>query len=307
MFSKFWLLVFLAVLMFVESGCNRKPNSPVENGKITISCLIAPIAWIAEKIGGERVIATPLVPDGQSVHAYHPTPQDLVKLQSANYYLQIGLPVEYKTISKLLADSNIKTVDITTAIKRRQIEAKNSCEDCNHDHHNHETDEHEQYTDTHIWLSPPNNLKIAEAICKILVEADPGHREQYQQNLVSFTAEINEIDRNLRRLLAPFRGQTLLVYHPAFGYFADHYGMIQDAIETGGRSPTPKQLENLLNRVKTGNIKVILVQPQFSQHNARAIAQAAEVKVISVDPAHADILETYRQIATALIEHAETN
>ena len=40
-------------------------------------------------------------------------------------------------------------------------------------------------------------------------------------------------------MLAPYRGHSFYVFHPGFGYFADAYGLRQEAVEAGGHSPTP--------------------------------------------------------------------
>lgn len=306
MFFRILLLLSFVVLLNFGFGCGKRQEVPVEDGKIKVSCLIAPISWIAAQIGGDYANCDSMIPDGENIHAYNPTPQEINRLQSADYYLLIGLPIEYKTISKVLKDSEVAIVDVTSNIKRRKISGEENCDDCGHDHgHDHKADEHEQFTDTHLWLSPPNNLKIAKAICDMLVKADPANEAQYQKNLTAFTLKINDVDSKLKQQLAPLKGQKMMVYHPAFGYFSDYYGMIQTAVETGGKSPTPKQLENILNQIRNQRVKVILVQPQFPRHSAKAISAATGAKVITVDPIHGNVLETYQKIANALTEDVE--
>lgn len=306
MFFRVLMLLGLSLILNLGLGCGKKTEEPVEDGKIKISCLIAPISWIAAQVGGEYTNCNSMIPDGENIHAYQAMPQEINCLQSADYYLLIGLPIEYKTISKVLKDSEVEIVDVTTTIKRRKISGEENCEDCDHDHsHDHKTDEHEQFTDTHLWLSPANNLKIAEAICELLVKADPTNKAEYYKNLAVLTVKINNIDNKLQQQLAPLKGQKMMVYHPAFGYFADHYGMIQTAVETGGKSPTPKQLENILHQIRNQQVKVILVQPQFPRHSAQAISAATGAKVITVDPTHGNVLETYQNIADALTGKAE--
>ncbi len=294
---KYWiLLVGLALL----TGCAKKETVPSpDEGKIKLYGLISPVAWIGEQIGGDKVACYSLVPDGQSVHSYQPSPRDISLLQSADYYLLIGLPMEHNTLAKVLADTKVKIVDITTGIKRRQIEAADSC-DCGHDHETHQHNENEKFFDTHIWMSPANVKKMAEAITEVLVKADPANEEFYQLNLTRLTNKITAVDETLKVQLAPWKGKKFMVYHPAFGYFAEHYGMIQTAVETGGKSPTPKQLEKLINEARAENVNLIFVQPQYPQNSARAISTALDAQIITVDPLQANVLDTYRNITNHL-------
>lgn len=300
----------LCAALLLLSGCGRNPSpgSAASDGKIKLYGLIPPVAWLATQIGGDRISCDVLVPPGQSVHSYKPTPRDIARLQAADYYLLIGLPMENNTIRKVLTDSKTRMVDITTGIKRRQISAADACDhdhdhDHDHGHHDHaghSHDKHEQYYDTHVWMSPANNIEMAEAICRLLEEADPAGRDAYRANLNALLEKIRRADAALKEQLAPWKGKKFLVYHPAFGYFADHYGMIQEAVETGGKSPTPKQLEKLVKEARAENVKLIFVQPQFPQNSAQAISEALGAKIIMVDPQRSDILSVYQDIADHL-------
>ncbi len=303
----------LCAALVLLGGCGRKSSAEkASDGKIKLAGLIPPVAWIASQIGGDRVTCDVLVPPGQSVHSYKPTPRDIARLQAAQYYLLIGLPLETNTLGKLLADSKTKVVDITTTIKRRKISAEDACDHDHdgHDHdgqaHNHEADhqhdQYEQFYDTHLWLSPVNDIAMGEAICKVLEEADPAHKAAYRANLNAFIEKINKADKSLKKQLAPWKGKKFMVYHPAFGYFADHYGMIQEAVETGGKSPTPKQLEKLVKEAREDNVKLIFVQPQFPQNSAEAISEALGAKIIVVDSLQSDLLSVYQDIADHLTE-----
>jgi zinc transport system substrate-binding protein len=301
-------LLSLCAVLLLLSGCGRNssPSTAASDGKIKLYGLIPPVVWLASQIGGDKVSCDVLVPPGQSVHSYKPTPRDIARLLAADYYLLIGLPMENSTIRKVLADSKTKIVDITTGIKRRQISAADSCDhDHDHDHghahdHDHSHDKHEQFYDTHVWMSPANNLEMAEAICRLLEEIDPAGKDTYRANLNTLIEKIRAVDASLVKQLAPWKGKKFMVYHPAFGYFADHYGMVQEAVETGGKSPTPKQLEKLVKEARAENVKLIFVQPQFPQNSAQAISEALGAEIIMVDPQRSDILAVYQDIADHL-------
>jgi zinc transport system substrate-binding protein len=173
-------------------------------------------------------------------------------------------------------------------------------------HHHHESEAHQhsddesQYQDVHVWMSPANNLIIAQNICKALQTADPANSAFYTANLNKFSEKLLALDEKLKQLLAPHKGKTFLVYHPAFGYFGKHYGLIQEAVETGGKSPSPKHLEQLINEAKKDNVKIIFVQPQFNEKYADIVAKAVGAKIVRIDPQLPDVLENYSYIAAQL-------
>ena len=100
--------------------------------------------------------------------------------------------------------------------------------------------------------------------------------------------------------MEPYLGATFFVYHPAFGYFADAYGLYQEPVETGGQSPTPKALTAFIENAKKEGAKVIFVQPQFDQRNAETVAKAIGGKVVPLDPLAEDVLGNLKTIADSI-------
>ena len=91
-----------------------------------------------------------------------------------------------------------------------------------------------------------------------------------------------------------------MVFHPAFGHFADAYGLVQIAIEIEGREPSSKQLEKVIKQSAKLNINTIFVEPQFDRKNAEVVADSINAKVISLDPLRKNVLENLELIANAI-------
>jgi zinc transport system substrate-binding protein len=98
-------------------------------------------------------------------------------------------------------------------------------------------------------------------------------------------------------MLAPYRGRAFLVFHPGFGYFADAYGLKEEAVEAGGRSPGPKQFRALVEKAKAEGIKTVFVQPQYDPHSARAVAEAIGGEVVPMNGLAKDVLADLEDIA----------
>ena len=98
------------------------------------------------------------------------------------------------------------------------------------------------------------------------------------------------LHRRIGRMLAPYRGRSFLVFHPGFGYFADAYGLKEEAVEAGGRPPAPKQLRALIEKAKAEGIKTVFVQPEFDPHAPEVVAEEIGGKVVPMNGLAKDVL-----------------
>ena len=114
--------------------------------------------------------------------------------------------------------------------------------------------------------------------------------------------DLNAIDSELKEALAPLEGESFYVYHGAFAYFAQSYGLKQEAIEIGGRSPEPKRVFELIEQAKEDEVRLILVQPQFDSRGAETIAEGIGGAVVAIDPIEEDVFATLRSLADAIQE-----
>jgi zinc transport system substrate-binding protein len=162
----------------------------------------------------------------------------------------------------------------------------------------HDEDHHEQAgLDPHIWLSPPLVKIQARTILAALQEADPVNRSVYEANFKAFTAQIDQLDADLKKTFAGKAGLQFMVFHPAWGYFAHAYGLKQVPIEIEGKAPKPAQLKKLIQHARENGIKVVFVQPQFSTKSAELVAREIDGQVLFANPLAEDWMANLRQVA----------
>jgi zinc transport system substrate-binding protein len=151
--------------------------------------------------------------------------------------------------------------------------------------------------DPHIWLNPRLVKIQARTIADALIQVDPKGKTAYERNLAIFVKDLDKLDAKLKKTLAPFKGKTFMVFHPAWGYFADAYGLKQDPIEIEGKNPSSKQLSRIIETAKTEGVRIIFVQPQFSRRLAKRVAESIGGAVAPINPLARDYIANLEEVA----------
>ena len=263
--------------------------------KAQIFVTVPPQAFLAERIGGEAVEVHTLVGKGQDPHTFEPTPRQAAALAGASLFFTVDIPFERQLVAKIAASNRrLQVVDSTRGIARLPLTEP-------HHHEAHAREERSgNEADPHIWLAADNLRIMADNMAAALSTVLPARRESINKNLASLQREISGLDKRLTTTLAPHRGKTFYVFHPAFGYFAQAYGLKQRAVEISGKSPTPRQLTALIRQAREDRVQTIFVQPQFDSNSAETVAQAIDGAVVPVDPLDREVLRNLATIAGAI-------
>ncbi|HNR32786.1 MAG TPA: zinc ABC transporter substrate-binding protein, partial [Candidatus Hydrogenedentes bacterium] len=255
---------------------------------------VAPLAGLVEHVGGDRVDVRVLVSSGQDPHTFDPEPRQVLALNRAHLYFNTHLAFETRLIEKATAQAaSLRVVDVLDGVALLPNEE-------HHGNHAHgEACEHAHF-DLHVWLGPPQLRVLAHNVCDALVAADPAHAAVYRARLDDFLEALDAAQGRIAAKLAPYAGRRFFVYHPAFTYFASAFDLEQAAVETGGKSPTPRHVRALVHQAIEERVNVIFVQPQFARHAAAAVAACIGGRVVAVDPLARDVLANLERIAEEL-------
>lgn len=285
----------LAVLLSGMAGCGA-PDAPDAPG-YTVFVTVPPQAYLVEQLAGNRARAEVLVPANEDPHTYEPAPRQVMALGKARLYFRIGVPLEEPLLAKIAgAPLDLRIVDTTEGIAWCAAGGEEHDHDLDHGHghgHSHEAD-------PHVWLGPPQLAQVARNMTRAFVETDPEHAAEYEALRDAFLSRLDAVHTGIARRLEPFRGRTFFVYHPAFDYFAETYGLRQRAVEMGGRQPEPRDLQRLIAQARAESVKVVFVQPQFPKKSAEAVAAAIGGVAEPMDPMAHDILANFEAIAGAI-------
>lgn len=266
--------------------------------RLQVFVSVLPQQILAERIGGQHVAVSLMVGPGRSPETYEPTPRQMAGVATARLYYRIGVPFEQVWMPRIREVNPALTVlDARDGIELREMEPAGG--------HHHDYDPghaHEGSRDPHIWLSPPLIKIMAGRLRDRLVALDPDHQADYRANCNRLLAELDRLDSAIRARLQGIARREFMVFHPSWGYFADTYKLRQIPIESSGKEPGARTLARLIREAKEKGIRVIFVQQQFSQRQARTLAEAIGGTVAVIDPLSPEYPENLLRVADAIAE-----
>ena len=244
---------------------------------LRVAVSIAPQAYLVRMIGGDRVAVEVVLKPGQSPHTFEPTPRTAKTLAQSDLYMRIGMAFEAVLASKIPPGSRTRVADGAKSVALL-----------------------DESHDAHIWMDPGRMKTVAANMAAAMSDADPEGAKTYAAGLASVIRELDQLDAEIRARLAPHVGKRIYVFHAAYAYFCDAYGLAQVALEEDGKEPSPRRLAQLVDRAKADGVTTIFSEPQSSEKSARALAASVGAKVVTLDPLGADYPVNMKRIADAL-------
>lgn len=300
--------LFMIVFTVTLSGCiDSQDADSASSGKIVVAVSVAPQAEFVEKVAGDNVEVLLMVPPGADPHSYEPTPSQLIDLSNAKMYAMVGSGLTFEDVMMdKIEDLNpdMLVIDCSQGINLMEMgayEHDHEEEVVHEDEHDREDeDEHDhEGLDPHIWTSPANVGVMVENIYEGLVEVDPPNHATYIENKDAYLAELHRLDENIKSTLSGKEGSSFMVYHPAWGYFANQYGLVEVPVEVEGKEPSVRDMQAVIDMANEKGIKVIFVQSGFSTVSASAVANEIGGEVVEVDPLAKDYIENLSKVAEA--------
>ena len=272
--------------------------------KVPIFVSILPQRYFVEQIGGQHVDVQVMVLPGASPTTYEPKSRQMAAIAKAKIYFSMGVPFEAVWLGKIAASNkSMRVVPMDRGIQKLAMASFHSHDETEQhaggqtlSHNDGEAMQH-GIADPHVWLSPPLVILQARTILVALQDIDPENGSAYEANFQTFILQILELDKELRHLLEPYQGQRFMVFHPAWGYFADTYHLEQIPVEMEGKTPKPAQLKALITTARKHRIKVLFLQPQVSARIAEQVAREIGAQVAWADPLAIDWAENLRDVA----------
>jgi zinc transport system substrate-binding protein len=259
----------LAILMGVMLiGCGAKTETTTQNttnDKLNITVSIYPLKEFAEKIGGDKVEVTCLVPENMEPHDYEPKTKDFEDLTKSKAFIYNGLGMEswVDKVNEVIKGKDVVILDSSTGVEARK---------------------EGNAVDPHIWLSLKNAEIQSENIKNTLVKIDEKNKDYYEENYNKFNEELESLYNEYKPKFDTLSKKNFITGHAAFGYLCRDFGLTQKSVENlfAEGEPTPKQLEDLVNFCKGNNIKTVFSESLASPKVSETLAKEVGAKVVPI-------------------------
>ena len=272
----------------------------------------------ARQVGGEHVDVQRLVAPGVDVHAFDPTPGDIIAINAADLFIYTGVQMEpwvHRILESLDRDDLI-VLDVSTGVRflpwygehahdhhhdhHDEEEAhdhhhdhydEEEAHDHHHDHHDEEEahDHHHDHShdyDPHIWTSPINAIVMVRNIQEYLTALLPEHAQYFAENAATLIAELEEVDQEFRDLMA--NAKRTVIYHS--GRFAMHYLMYEYGIDFVAAAmetePDPALVARIITEIKAYQIPVIFHEELVNPQTAEMIAAETGAQALTLHTIH---------------------
>ncbi len=143
---------------------------------------------------------------------------------------------------------------------------------------------------------------MAQNICAGLVQVDPANQDYYEENRTDYLEQLAKLDSEITESLSEVENRRFIVFHPAWGYFARDYDLIQIAVEQDGKEPDIDYRIRLIEEAKEHDIRVVFLSPQYPTKSADVIAGEIGGRVVIIDPLAKDFIGNMRLVASAMKE-----
>ena len=198
--------------------------------KLSVYVSILPQKYFVQQICKELADVQVMVPPGASPATYEPKPRQMAAISKARIYFSIAVPFENAWLKKIAGTNpDMAVVPTDRGIQKLPMAV--------HYHHEDQNQPEHGTLDPHIWLSPSLVMIQARTMLDSLQTVDPAHRSDYEANYNAFISEISKLDTELKNIFSGNHGLQFMVFHPAWGYFADTYGLKQIPEEIEGKNP----------------------------------------------------------------------
>ncbi|WP_325918787.1 zinc ABC transporter substrate-binding protein ZnuA [Pseudomonas frederiksbergensis] len=278
--SRFFSLFVAFVASFLLIGSAQ--------ADVKVLTSIKPLQLIAAAVQDGVAVPQVLLPPGASPHHYALRPSDVRKVQSVDLLYWIGPDME-GFLPRVLNGRTLPSVAVQElpGLKLRHF-AQDSASHEDHDDDggdDHDHDHRPGTVDAHLWLSPHNARVIAARMAADLSAADPANAARYQSNLKGFNQRLDALDARIKARLAGVAGKPYFVFHEAFDYFEDNYGLKHAGVFAVAAEVQPgaQHVAAMRTRLQAVGKTCVFSEPPLRPRLAETLVAGLPVKLAELD------------------------
>lgn len=251
------LLFFISIIGSLLAACSssssnkeiNKNQAKDSSSVLNIYTTIYTLQDFTEKIGGDHVKVSNIVPTGSDAHSFEPTAKTMIKISEGSAFIYMGTGIEgfSDAVVDAVGEEKVKIVKAGEGIKL--IDSLNSEDD--HEGKNGENEEDHQEEqgnkDPHVWIDPIRSIQLAENIKNALVNLKPEAKKEFEKNYSTLKEKLENLDLKFKKMVKEEPKNKFIVSHAAYGYWAYRYNLNQIGIS--GLSPTDEPSQKELQEI----------------------------------------------------------
>lgn len=305
----------LSVLSICFCGCANTDATEhfssltTPSGKITVVATIFPAYDFARNVGGDKCEVYQLLKPGAESHSYEPTPQDIVLIKNCDVFIYAGGESDswIETLMDSVDMSGKHVISMLDEVDALDEEEKEGMREGGllseyiggeHHHHHHEEGEEEEEhhheeeveLDEHVWTSPRNAIRITEAVCECLSDADNADAESYRKNADDYVNRLCQLDDAYKEVISTANRNTIVVADRfPFRYLCEEYGLDYYGAFPGCSEDaeiTASSLKFLADTVAKENIPVVFNIEFSNEKIADCICEMTDAKKCLLHSCH---------------------
>ncbi len=163
-------------------------------------------------------------------------------------------------------------------------------DDHDHEEHGHEEHAHDA-VDAHVWLDPENARRMVHAIEHVLAEADPANAARYEANADALMGRLTALREDVQGIVAPVRERPFVVFHDAYHYFEERFGLHAAGSVTASPETVPgaARVREIQARIRDLGATCVFAEPQFTPKLIKVVTEGTEARTGILDPLGASL------------------
>ena len=281
--SILWFMIGLFVL--VLGACGQKTSQDSKEAKgMKIVTSFYPIYAMVKEISGD-LNDVRMIQSSSGIHSFEPSANDIAAIYDADVFVYHSHTLESwaGSLDPSLQNSKVKVIEASDGMTLERVPGLEDMEA------GKGVDEKTLY-DPHTWLDPEKVAEEAQIIADKLSELDSANKEIYQKNAQNFSAKAHDLTKKYQPIFEKANQKTFVTQHTAFSYLAKRFVLNQLGIAgiSPDQEPSPRQLSEIQDFVKTYRVKTIFTESNLSSKVADTLVKSTGVSLKTLNPLEAD-------------------
>lgn len=263
------VLFRMRILLLALSVTTAISLFPVSaQAQVNVVTTVRPLELIARAIVGDQGQVRAIIDAQDSPHHFTLSPGDRLAVEAADLLLWIGPEFEVfleRFFQRQQARPRVTVLTLTDLVRHSLADGS---------------------IDPHVWLDPVNAIHIARSLATRLSELDANHAQAYQANYERFADRIGSLQSQLESTLAVYRDLDYAVYHNAYQYFEQRFGLSHGLALVSNPEVAPGMRQTLMTRSELVALApaCVLLEPDYNPDLLNTLLNGRDIKQVPVDP-----------------------